>query len=198
MSTTTPHHRAPNRTYAKTDEVVWRERMMIGLGLVGILAVLAIIVSVAALSSSSNAGTSGAAASATAGGSNAAAAPVAPAVKPQSITLAVKADDEHGKLGQDGKWHDAFLPANFTVHAGATVTVTVINYDGGMHSFTSPSMNVNQVIPGGGSLTAPHTTTFTFTAPKKAGAYQWWCSVPCDPYAMKHNGYMRGVVTVSA
>jgi hypothetical protein len=40
--------------------------------------------------------------------------------------------------------------------------------------------------------------TFTFTAPKKAGRYQWWCAVPCDPWAMAHDGYMRGYVTVSA
>ena len=33
--------------------------------------------------------------------------------------------------------------------------MTVVNYDGGPHSFTSPAMGVNETIPGGGSLTAP-------------------------------------------
>ena len=117
--------------------------------------------------------------------------------KPEAIKLAVKADDEHGRLGPDGKWHDAFLPADFTVHAGAKVTVTVSNYDGGAHTFTSPAMHLNAVIPAG-SMQHPHETTFTFTAPKQAGRYAWWCAMPCDPWAMAHDGYMRGYVTVAA
>jgi len=49
-----------------------------------------------------------------------------------------------------------------------------------------------------GSASAPSKTAITFTAPAKAGAYAWWCSVPCDPWSMAHSGYMRGVVTVVA
>jgi Cupredoxin-like domain len=78
----------------------------------------------------------------------------------QAITLTVKSDSEHGKRGPDGSWHDAFLPAGFTVHAGESVTVTVYNYDDAPHSFTSQALDVNQTIPGG-STNAPSTTTFT-------------------------------------
>ncbi len=179
---------------AERTERVWHEWMMVAVGLTGLLSLMAIVVSAVALSSSSKTTTVTTAAAAT----PAAAAQMTAAVAPQSLNLAVKADDEHGRMGPDKQWHDAFLPADFTVHAGATVHVTVTNYDGGPHTFTAPSMNVNAIIPGGGSMTAPRTMTFTFKAPSKPGKYQWWCAVPCDPWAMSHDGYMRGYVTVAA
>jgi uncharacterized cupredoxin-like copper-binding protein len=111
-------------------------------------------------------------------------------------TLVIRSDDEHGKKGPDGKWHDAFLPANFTVLAGVPVKVTVYNYDDGAHSFTSSTLGVNQLIPGAKGGT-PSKTTFTFTA-KKSGKYLWWCNQPCDPWAMSHVGFMRGYVNVVA
>jgi plastocyanin len=83
------------------------------------------------------------------------------------------------------------------VHPGYIVTVTVSNYDDMPHSFTSPSLAVNETIPAG-SANAPTKTTFTFTAPSKAGSYPWWCALPRDPWAMAHDGYMRGHVIVSA
>lgn len=175
----------------QAKEKAWHEWMGIAVGLTGLLSVMAIILSFVALDNSN----SGATAQAT---PVAAVAPAVKAAPTQSVSLSVKADDEHGRKGPDGKWHDAFLPADFSVHAGDKVTVTVTNYDGGPHSFTSPSMGVNETIPGGGSMTAPRTVTFTFTAPAKTGKYEWWCSVPCDPWAMAHNGYMRGLVTVTA
>jgi plastocyanin len=180
----------------QAKEKAWHEWMGIAVGLTGLLSVLAIIISVVALSSSSAGTNSQAAPSASTGAPSSGAAAV-PAAKPEAVKLSVKADDEHGKRGPDGKWHDAFLPADFTVHAGATVTVTVVNYDSGPHTFTSPSMGVNETIPGGGSLGAPHQVTFKFTAPKRAGKYQWYCALPCDPWAMAHNGFMRGFVTVT-
>lgn len=115
----------------------------------------------------------------------------------QAVTMNVKSDAEHGKLGPDRSWHDAFLPANFTVHAGATVTVTVYNYDNMPHSFTSHSLGVNQVIASG-SASRPTKVTFAFTAPSRAGTYLWWCALPCDPYSMATIGFMRGYVTVRA
>lgn len=118
----------------------------------------------------------------------------APASK--SIKLVVKSDEEHGKKGPDGKWHDAYLPADFSVQTGQKVTVTVYNYDEGQHSFTSSSLGVDQTIAGG-SATHPSKTTFTFTAPSEAGEYEWFCDFPCDPWAMTHKGFMRGEVTVS-
>jgi plastocyanin len=117
------------------------------------------------------------------------------------VKLVVKSDVEHGKRGSDGKWHDAFLPGDFTVHPGDTVTVTVYNYDNMMHSFTSSSLSsaqlINQMIPAG-SAGSPSQTTFRFTAPSKPGKYAWWCAVPCDPWAMAHDGFMRGYVTVAS
>jgi plastocyanin len=190
----------PTDVAAGDDEREWRTWMAIAIGLVGVLSITAIILSAFALAASNPsepatpAATDNAAAAVNAGALGSTTAPLA---KPEAIKLAVKADDEHGRLGPDGKWHDAFLPADFTVHAGAKVTVTVTNYDGGAHTFTSPAMHLNAVIPAG-SMQYPHETTFTFTAPKQAGRYAWWCAMPCDPWAMAHDGYMRGYVTVAA
>jgi hypothetical protein len=177
----------------------WREWMMIGMGLTGLLSILSTIVAVVALA---NPGTQPAP---TGVGTNAtmasSARPASTAPTAEAVKLTIKSDDEHGKLGPDGKWHDAYLPGNFTVHAGAKVTVTVYNYDEGSHTFTSSTLGVdgliNEMIPAG-SERAPHKTTFTFTAPSQTGKYLWWCAMPCDPWAMAHIGYMRGYVTVVA
>jgi plastocyanin len=173
----------------------WREWIMIGLGISGLLSIMALIVAIVALSSNTSTPTPPAPIASSAASP---AAAIAPALKPEYLTIAVKADDEHGRRGPDGMWHDAFLPADFTVRAGHSVTITVNNYDGGPHSFTSPAMGVNETIPGGGSLATPNTVKFTFKAPTKPGRYAWWCAVPCDPWAMAHDGYMRGYVTVKA
>jgi hypothetical protein len=75
------------------------------------------------------------------------------------------------------------------------VTVTVYNYDSSPHSFTSSALAVNVTIPAG-SASRPSKTTFAFTAPSAPGSYPWWCAMPCDPWAMAHDGYMRGLATV--
>ena len=111
-------------------------------------------------------------------------------------TLIVKSDDEHAKKGPEGTWHDAFLPASFSVKPGATVVVTAVNYDEGAHSFTSPQLGTNVIIPAG-SAKHPKATTFTFHAPKKPGKYLWFCNQPCDPFSMSHIGFMRGDATVT-
>jgi plastocyanin len=192
-------------------ETAWRSWMMGGLGVLAMLSVLAVIVAVNALVSKnpSNTVTAGQSATGTMSGHMAsgmtmgqpAGSSAASAGKPESVKLTVKSDAEHGKRGSDGKWHDAFLPGDFTVHAGDTVTVTVVNYDDMMHSFTSSSLSsaqlINQMIPSG-SAGSPSETTFKFTAPSKPGKYAWWCAVPCDPWAMAHDGFMRGYVTVAA
>lgn len=115
----------------------------------------------------------------------------------QRVTLWIKSDTEHGRRGPGGAWHDAFLPANFKVGAAKTVAVTVLNYDDMAHSFTSPMLGVNRTIPAG-SAKHPSRTTFTFTAPSRAGRYLWWCALPCDPFSMTHIGYVRGFVRVAA
>lgn len=116
--------------------------------------------------------------------------------KPQAVKLIVKSDTEHGKKGPDGNWHDAFLPADFSVRAGAPVTVTVYNYDDAAHSFSSRDLGIDQIVPAG-DANSPSQTTFTFT-PTRSGAFEWYCYPACDPWAMDHNGYMRGVVNVTA
>jgi plastocyanin len=113
----------------------------------------------------------------------------------QVITILVKSDDEHGKKGPDGKWHDAFLPADFAVRAGHKTTVTILNYDTGAHSLVSPSLNLNVKIPAAKGA-KPGRVSFRFTA-LKAGRYDWWCGNPCDPWAMTHDGYMRGFITAT-
>jgi plastocyanin len=114
----------------------------------------------------------------------------------ESVKLTIKSDTEKGKKGSDGAWHDALLPADFSVKAGATVSVTVYNYDDMPHSFDSSGLGTNVTIPGG-SENKPSETTFTFRAPQKAGSYDWYCAMPCDPWAMAHNGFMKGRVTVT-
>ena len=112
----------------------------------------------------------------------------------QTVALAIKSDTEHARKGPDGKWHDAYLPAGFTVRAGRTVRVTLSNYDTAPHTFTAPGLRVN-VIVAAGSAARPATATFTFTA-SKAGSYRWRCLGNCDPWAMSHLGFMTGIVRV--
>lgn len=128
------------------------------------------------------------------GNTQPASAATAPAA--ETVKLVIKSDEEHGKLGPDGAWHDAYLPADFSVKAGATVKVTVYNYDDMPHTFTAPGLEVNAEIPPG-SESKPSKTTFTFHAPQQAGAYEWFCAMPCDPFSMTHLGYMKGRVTVT-
>jgi plastocyanin len=182
-------------------ERAWHEWLMVGVGLTALLSVMAIIVSVVALASKSSTTTVQAAAPtsgmsarmASSGGSMPMSASTG---KPVAVKLVVKSDSEHAVKGPDGKYHDAFIPADFTIHAGDRVRVTVYNYDDMPHSWTATDMGVNQTIAAG-SETAPSKTTFTFTAPS-AGKYEWWCALPCDPYAMSTDGLMRGYVTVAA
>jgi plastocyanin len=192
----------------------WRNWMMVGLGLTALLSVLAVIIAVNALvttnphsttiaghSAGSMATSMGGTMAMGQSGSSGQGSGSTAVGKPESVKLVVRSDTEHGRRGPDGKWHDAFLPGDFTVHAGDTVTVTVTNYDNMMHSFTSSSLSsgqlINQMIPAG-SAGSPSTTTFRFKAPSTPGKYAWWCAVPCDPWAMAHDGYMRGYVTVAA
>jgi len=109
-------------------------------------------------------------------------------------TIVIRSDEEKGKKGPDGKWHDAFLPANFTALKGVPVKVTIYNYDDMPHSFNAPGLHVNQVIMPG-SESKPSSVTFTFT-PKKKGSFVWHCDPKCDPWAMAHWGFMKGHVTV--
>jgi plastocyanin len=147
----------------------------------GALAAMAI-----ALSACGGGGNSGSAAASGGSGSPAA----------ENLKMVVKTDEEQAKKGPEGKWHDAFLPADFSVKAGTTVHVTVYNYDEAAHSFNSPDLGTNAEIAAGGEK-KPSKTTFTFKAPQKTGSYAWFCAMPCDPWAMGHDGFMKGYVTVT-
>jgi plastocyanin len=124
------------------------------------------------------------------------AAAAASQVPSESVTLAVKSDTEHAKKGSDGKWHDAFLPGNFTARSGSKVTVSISNYDTAVHTFTSSALGLNVKIAAG-SAANPKVTTFSFTAPK-AGNYTWMCMGNCDTWAMTHMGFMFGSVKITA
>ena len=104
------------------------------------------------------------------------------------------------KLGPDGKLHDAFSPADFTVTQGRPVSVTVYNYDNMPHSVTAPLLGLNATIVASTKKGVPAVTTFTFTA-AKAGKFLWNCDLPCDDdangWAMSHPGYMSGYITVT-
>ncbi len=112
------------------------------------------------------------------------------------VKLEVNPPPLGGVKGSDGLVHDAFVPATFTMTVGTTYDVTIYNYDTQSHSWMSPSLNVDAVAPAG-SATSPSVTHFTIT-PKTAGTFQWFCALPCDKWAMAHNGFMRGFVTVKA
>jgi len=124
--------------------------------------------------------------------------------KNADITLVVQSDLT---LGPDGKLHDTIVPCNFTVYANQQVDLTIVNYDSGEHSFTSPTLNVNFVITPSNVTGVPSVSDFRFTE-STPGIYRWWCAYPCDTdaggWAMSTGsdgqpsqiGYMGGFVTV--
>lgn len=122
---------------------------------------------------------------------------VVPYQNKQYIDLTIK--DGLKYASADGKLHDAYSPADFTVQAGIPVQVTVTNYDTGSHSMTSSALGLNQMMKAATKEGVPAVTTFTFT-PQKAGKFNWHCIVPCDGgpngWAMSHDGYMDGYITV--
>ena len=112
-----------------------------------------------------------------------------------------------GRLGPDGKTHDTVTPSNFTVRVGQVVNLTIVNYSGDPHTFSSRGLNVNFQYPGASSTGVPSVKTFQFTA-TKAGVYRWSCLTPCDldqnEWSMTSGtdgqigqiGFMGGFVTV--
>ncbi|MCL4508328.1 MAG: cupredoxin domain-containing protein [Chloroflexi bacterium] len=104
------------------------------------------------------------------------------------------------KMGPDGKMHDAFTPADFSVVQNRPVKVTVYSYDDAPHSITAPALKLNQVIAPRKTKGTPAVTTFTFT-PTQTGKFLWNCDLPCDGdangWAMQNPGYMSGYITVT-
>ena len=104
------------------------------------------------------------------------------------------------RLGPDGKMHDTYSPADFSVVQGVPVQVTIYNYDGGPHSFTSPAFGLNEVIGGSTKTGVANVKSFTFT-PKNTGSFTWRCDLQCDggsgtDFSMWNDGYMVGTVKV--
>lgn len=118
------------------------------------------------------------------------------ALKEQEIDLTVLPG---AHLGPDGKLHDTFSPADFKVVQGVPVKLTVYNFDGGTHTLTNSALGLNLQVKGSAKQGVPSVNTVTFI-PTKAGDYTWQCMDPCDGqnggWAMSHDGYMQGVISV--
>jgi hypothetical protein len=123
-------------------------------------------------------------------------APVAAAEQPDNVYMAI---EPGAKLGPDKKLHDAFLNGDIQITAGKAVTLNIFNYDDGTHTFVSPDLGINIKIKGSTKKGEPALTTFTFT-PSREGSFIWFCADPCDSekkqWAMAHDGYMKGKITV--
>lgn len=105
-----------------------------------------------------------------------------------------------GKLGPDGKMHDAYINGDITLTEGKEVTLHFLNYDSGTHSYTCADLGLNVNVMGSTKKGQPMETTYTFT-PDKTGSFKWYCADKCDgqngQWAMTHNGYMTGTITVN-
>ncbi len=123
---------------------------------------------------------------------------VVPYANRQYIDAMIK--DSLHYAAADKKLHDSYSPASFTVQEGIPVQMTVENFDTGNHSLTDPALGLNKVFKGASKVGVPSVTTFTFT-PKQVGRTTWRCVIPCDGqnngWAMSHNGYMMGTMTVT-
>jgi plastocyanin len=212
----------------RTDGYQWNHVIaLIASGVSLLLALVAIVIAVNAdnktPAASTSAGMAGGMASAMSSAGSGGAAAASTAAPAKTIVLAMKPD---AKVGSDGGKHDALLPsADLTVKAGQTVRLTISNYDDMPHSFTSPGLAKGATVPAGlqqmqgtpqdvkvmpmpgmgvsrdipGAVKGrPSTVTITFTAPSKAGTYIWYCRLPCDAWAMAHDGDMRVHVTVTS
>jgi plastocyanin len=158
-----------------------------------LFAVVGFLLALAALTTVVFAGHYDAVAAAPAGQGQAMATAAAPQ-QTSAVTWSMYADSNQKVKGPDGQWHDAMIPGNPSVQAGK-VTVTVYNYDSAVHTINAAGLGLAEKIPPAHGKT-PGKLTFTFTA--APGKYQWYCIEPCDPWAMSHNGYMRGYITVHA
>jgi len=98
-----------------------------------------------------------------------------------------------GKLGPDGKKHDAYTKTEFAVKVGQTLNLKIDNTDEGEHSITSPEIGVNIVVK-------PGIHTYQLVV-KEKGRFSWFCVIPCDSsangWAMQHAGYMAGYITAT-
>ncbi len=94
-----------------------------------------------------------------------------------------------GKLGPEGEKHDEFTQTEFFVKVGRPQELRIDNTDSVLHSIDSPEAGIDIVV-------MPGTHTYTLLV-KRAGTFLWFCTFPCDTWAMQNPGYMMGRITAS-
>jgi excisionase family DNA binding protein len=114
----------------------------------------------------------------------------------QRVVMLIDPPPVHGLRNPNGKVVDAFIPSGFTVEQGTTVVLTIFNYDDTPHTFTSPGLGIDALIPPS-RAGSPNSVTVRFT-PRRPGSFRWRCRVPCDSWSMARRGYMSGAVQVLA
>jgi heme/copper-type cytochrome/quinol oxidase subunit 2 len=114
---------------------------------------------------------------------------------------------DDGLVGSDGEKHDTFYALSATsAQVGQQVTISVANFDDMPHSFTSPELGINIMLPPAKGENDPTIATYTFT-PTKAGKFRWFCAIPCDsdtngwamnagPKGIGVDGFLAGYITV--
>ena len=80
-------------------------------------------------------------------------------------------------------------PPTSTSTPASRYKLVIDNTDTAAHSIVAPAAGVSIMVK-------PGTHTYTLLV-RKAGRFQWFCGMPCDPYSMAHDGYMRGFITAS-
>lgn len=116
----------------------------------------------------------------------AAASPAQASVKLVIENVSTPQGSEPAFVGPNG----AGKPVLFSLHAGTTTEVTLVNKTEEPHTFTSSALGVNVTVPPG-----PATVHFSIH-PKAPGKASWDCSVPCGAWVMAQAGYMIGAVEV--
>jgi heme/copper-type cytochrome/quinol oxidase subunit 2 len=126
---------------------------------------------------------------------------------PTTLTYKVVGPDD-GLVGSDGKKHDTFYALSGTsVQVGQEVTISIANYDDMPHSFTSPELGLNIMIPPAKGENDPSVTTYTVT-PSKMGRFRWYCAIPCDsdtngwamksgPHGIGQDDFLAGYISVT-
>jgi heme/copper-type cytochrome/quinol oxidase subunit 2 len=167
------------------DAAVERDQRIVLKWLAGVAIIAAFVMSAVALIISSNHSMPATMVRTVVAAAPAAAAPAAPV-----ISLSVAGSN---KKGPDGKLHDSFSKTDFAVKVGQPMRLRIDNTDSGPHSITAAGTGVNiMVLPG--------VHTYTLVA-KKAGRFEWICTIPCDGdakgWAMTHPGYMAGYISAT-
>ena len=93
--------------------------------------------------------------------------PIEPPAGVAKVVLRVRIVPAEGVHGE------RTLPSSFAVRPDVPVTVVFMNYTTSAHTFTSPALGINQLIPPA-TGTTPSTTAVTFT-PGRYDVFEWYC-----------------------